>query len=159
MADFRTLLGGLGMGECGSLARGPAGLRRLGSGRDRRRRCSSGTRETVTTVDANGMPFCLDWLPDGRLVVITQHGLNGCRAQTVPLTAYADLSGLSEYAWNDIAVDGRGNVFVNNINFDFGGEFAPGIVVLVRPDGAVQQVADGIAFPNGMAVTAGRRRC
>ena len=28
--------------------------------------------------------------------------------------------------WNDIVVDGRGNTYVNNIDFDFGGEFAPG---------------------------------
>ena len=31
--------------------------------------------------------------------------------------------------------------------------FAPGIIALVTPDGAARQVADGIAFPNGMAVT------
>ncbi|MDQ2935586.1 MAG: SMP-30/gluconolactonase/LRE family protein, partial [Chloroflexota bacterium] len=34
-----------------------------------------------------------------------------------------------------------------------GEEFAPGIVVLVSPDGSARQVADGIAFGNGMAVT------
>jgi sugar lactone lactonase YvrE len=52
-------------------------------------------------------------------------------------------------------VDGRGNTYVNNISFDFmgGGAFAPGIIALVTPDGSVRQVADGIAFPNGMAVT------
>jgi sugar lactone lactonase YvrE len=112
-----------------------------------------GNCETLTTVDGDGMPFCLDWLPDGRMVVITQDGLKVQDADG-SLTAYADLAGLSEYAWNDIAVDPRGNVYVNNINFDFGGEFAPGIVVLVRPDGSVHQVAENIAFPNGMAVTA-----
>src|SRR3989442_11545069 len=38
--------------------------------------------------------------------------------------------------------------------FDFpGGEFAPGIVALVTPDGSARQVADGVAFPNGMVVT------
>src|SRR5439155_19338727 len=34
-----------------------------------------------------------------------------------------------------------------------GGEFAPGIVALVTPDGSARQVADGVAFPNGMVVT------
>ena len=34
-----------------------------------------------------------------------------------------------------------------------GGEFAPGTVALVRPDGGVRQVASDVAFPNGMAVT------
>src|SRR2546423_13139329 len=34
-----------------------------------------------------------------------------------------------------------------------GEDFAPGIVALVTPDGSARQVADGIAFPNGMLVT------
>ncbi len=34
-----------------------------------------------------------------------------------------------------------------------GEKFAPGIVALVTPDGSARQVADGIAFPNGMVVT------
>jgi sugar lactone lactonase YvrE len=51
-------------------------------------------------------------------------------------------------------VDGRGNAYVNNIGFDFGGEFAPGILALVTPDGSARQVAEGVAFPNGMVVAA-----
>jgi len=35
-----------------------------------------------------------------------------------------------------------------------GEEFRPGSVFLVAADGSVRQVADDIAFPNGMAVTA-----
>ena len=35
-----------------------------------------------------------------------------------------------------------------------GEPYAPGGVVLVTPDGTARQVADGLAFPNGMAVTA-----
>ena len=33
-----------------------------------------------------------------------------------------------------------------------GQEFAPGIVELVAPDGSARQVADGLAFPNGMLI-------
>ena len=33
-----------------------------------------------------------------------------------------------------------------------GEDFAPGIVALVAPDGAARQVADGLAFPNGMLI-------
>ena len=51
-------------------------------------------------------------------------------------------------------VDGRGNIYLNNSGFEFpGGEFAPGFIVLVRPDRSVRRVADGLAFPNGMAIT------
>src|SRR6266511_3972962 len=72
------------------------------------------------------------------------------------LVTHADLSGLAEEAhpWNEIVVDGRGNVFVNNQGFDFpGGDFAPGTIAVLAGDGSAGQVADGIAFPNGMAVT------
>jgi sugar lactone lactonase YvrE len=53
-------------------------------------------------------------------------------------------------------VDGRGNAYVNGGGFDLmsGEPFAPGIVALATPDGSARQVADGIAFPNGMLVTA-----
>jgi sugar lactone lactonase YvrE len=52
-------------------------------------------------------------------------------------------------------VDGRGNAYVNGAGFDLmaGEEPAPGIVALVTPDGSARQVADDIAFGNGMAVT------
>lgn len=68
---------------------------------------------------------------------------------------HADLSGLSDAGWNEIVVDGRRNAYVNGGGFDFlaGEEFAPGIVALVIPDGSARQVADGIAFLNGMVVT------
>jgi sugar lactone lactonase YvrE len=55
---------------------------------------------------------------------------------------------------NEIVVDGRGNIYVNGrCDFDPGDGDPPGIIALVTPDGSVRQVADGIAFPNGMIVT------
>ena len=43
---------------------------------------------------------------------------------------------------------------MNSVSFRFGAEeFRPGIIALVAPDGSVRQVADGLAFPNGMVVT------
>jgi sugar lactone lactonase YvrE len=71
------------------------------------------------------------------------------------LVAHADLSRLSELGWNEIVADGRGNAYVNNPGFDMmaGAPFAPGIIALVTPDGAAREVAGGVAFPNGMAVT------
>src|SRR5205823_1515782 len=71
------------------------------------------------------------------------------------LVTHADLTSLSERPFNEIVVDGRGNAYVNGVGFDLMAreKFAPGIVGLVTPDGSVRQVADGIAFPNGIAVT------
>jgi sugar lactone lactonase YvrE len=112
---------------------------------------SDGRTETLATVEGM-LPFCADRRPDGRLLVLTQAGLME-RNVDGALSVYADLDGLSEHAWNDIVVDGRGNAYVNNIGFEFGGEFSPGLIALVTADGSVRQVADGLAFPNGMAVT------
>jgi sugar lactone lactonase YvrE len=101
------------------------------------------------------MPFCIDWLPDGRLLVVSgREGLLLCREPNGSLVTYANLRLLSDRPWNEIVVDGRGNAYVNNINFDFpGGPFAPGIIALVTSDGSTRVVADGVAFPNGMVVT------
>ena len=103
-----------------------------------------------------GMPFCIDWLPDGRLLVVA--GPERLLLRQEPdgsLVTHADLTEpAGPYAYNDIAADGRGNAFVNNIGFEFpGGEPAPGIIVVATPDGSARLVADGVMFPNGMAVT------
>jgi sugar lactone lactonase YvrE len=115
-----------------------------------------GRSEVIVHVPS--FPFCIDWLPDGRLLIVS------ARDQAVltmaadgSLVTHADLSVLSDRPpGNEIVVDGRGNVYVNGGGFDLmsGEDFAPGMVALITPDGSVRQVADGIEFPNGMAVTA-----
>jgi sugar lactone lactonase YvrE len=99
-------------------------------------------------------PFCIDWMPDGRLLIVS--GGDGRLLRREPdgsLLTHADLGRLSWHPWNEIVVDGRGNIYLNGIGFDFPtGAFAPGIIALVAPDGSVREVADGVAFPNGMAV-------
>jgi sugar lactone lactonase YvrE len=112
-----------------------------------------GRSEVVARVPS--FPMCIDRLPDGRLLIVSaSDGRLVRREDDGSLVTHADLTGLADHPWNDIVVDGRGNAYVNNIGFDFpGGEFAPGIVALAGPDGSGRQVADGLAFPNGMAVT------
>jgi sugar lactone lactonase YvrE len=99
--------------------------------------------------------MCIDFLPDGRLLVVDSAQRRLLRRESDgSLARHADLSPVSRKPWNDIVADDRGNAYVNSIGFDFpGGEFAPGLVVLVTPDGSVSQVAGGLAFPNGMAIT------
>jgi sugar lactone lactonase YvrE len=112
-----------------------------------------GKSEVIARVPS--FPMCIDRLPDGRLLIVSaSDGLLLCREPDGSLATYADLTDLADHKWNDIVVDGRGNAYVNNIGFDFpGGEFVPGILALVTPEGAARQVADGVAFPNGMVVT------
>jgi len=125
-----------------------------------------GTREVIA-VDLEGnnevmlsvpsFPCCVDWLPDGRLLVVSaRDGLVLRREPDGTLVTHGDLSRVSKpAAGNELVVDGRGNAYVNGGGFDLmaGEPFAPGIVALVRPDGSAAQVADGLAFPNGMLVT------
>jgi sugar lactone lactonase YvrE len=113
----------------------------------------AGSSDVVARVQS--FPFCIDWLPDGRLLIV--HSRDRLLLRREPdgsLVRHSDLSGLAR-GWNEIVVDGRGNAYVNGGDFDLmaGEEFTPGIVALVTPDGAARQVADDIAFPNGMAVT------
>jgi sugar lactone lactonase YvrE len=111
-----------------------------------------GKAEVIANV--RSLPFSIDWLPQGPMVVTSGQKLLRMEPDG-SLATHADLSELTHHGWNEIVVDGRGNTYVNNICFDFmgGAEFAPGIIALVTPDGSVRQVADGIAFPNGMVVT------
>ena len=114
---------------------------------------TDGTHEVVVSVPS--FPMCIDFLPDGRLLIVDSAQRRLLRREPDgSLVRHADLSGVSENPWNDIVVDERGNAYVNNIGFDFpGGECTPGLVVVVTPDGTVRRVAGDVAFPNGMAIT------
>lgn len=120
-----------------------------------------GNREVMAQVSFPSFPMCIDWLPDGRLLIVSgREGLLLRREPNGELVTHTDLSGLAEkeHPWNEIVVDGRGNIYLNNQGFNFpGGEFAPGTIALIKPDGSAYQVAGDIAFPNGMAVTPDNR--
>jgi sugar lactone lactonase YvrE len=110
-----------------------------------------GGREVILEVDA--LPFSIDWLSDGRLLVAGPGLLR--REPDGSLVSHAELGGLSE-GWNEIVVDGRDNAFVNAAGFNLmaGEPPAPGIVAVAAPDGTARRAAGDVAFPNGMAVTA-----
>jgi sugar lactone lactonase YvrE len=106
----------------------------------------------------DGLGWATNWLPDGRMLITGPELLrvesDGSRVR------HADLSDISPFGWSELTVDGRGNVYVNAINFDFAdfddvlaGGKAPGKIALVTPAGEAREVADEIAFPNGMVVT------
>lgn len=122
-----------------------------------------GAGEVLSVVDGRAsvearvksMPMCIDFLPDGRLLVVSAaEGLLLRREADGSLVTHADLGA----SCNDIVVDDHGNAFVNCVNFEFpGGEFRPGYVLRAGAAGDVERVAEGFAFPNGMAITADGR--
>ncbi|HEY6813799.1 MAG TPA: SMP-30/gluconolactonase/LRE family protein [Propionibacteriaceae bacterium] len=112
-----------------------------------------GHRELITKVPTT-IPFSIDWLPNGRLLITAGPEQRLLRQEPDgSLVDHADLTGLPG-GLNEIVIDGRGTIYVNG-----GADFypdegvAPGFIAAISPDGNVRQVADGIAFPNGMAVT------
>jgi sugar lactone lactonase YvrE len=153
----KTLLTGLAIGESPRWHRQRLWL------------CNWGTQEVVT-VDLDGnrrvearvpttVPFSIDWLPDGRLLVVAgQESLLLRREPDGSLVPHADLSGIDR-DFNELVVDGRGNAYVNGggLAMMFGEGGATGKVALVGSDGLARQVADGLAFGNGMAVTPDNR--
>ena len=115
---------------------------------------SEGVPEVVVRVES--FPLCFDFLPDGRLLAVDSARQRLLRREADgSLSVHAELGAFSTKPWNDIVVDAVGNAYVNTIGYDFPqGEPAPGSVVRVAMDGSVEPVADGLAFPNGMAITA-----
>jgi sugar lactone lactonase YvrE len=95
------------------------------------------------------LPYSIDWLPDGPMLVVSGREALVLRQEPGgPLVTHADLTSLGT-VFNEIVVDGRGYTYVNG----GGSDPTAGIVALVAPNGSARQVADGIAFGNGMAVT------
>ncbi|HKZ78687.1 MAG TPA: SMP-30/gluconolactonase/LRE family protein [Pyrinomonadaceae bacterium] len=114
-----------------------------------------GKREVMVRLPFASFPFSIAWLPGGRLLIVSTSDRPLLRREPDgSLVTHADLSGLSARLWNEIVVDGRGNAYINGGSLDLPGQkSASGIIALVAPDGSSRQVADGLVFPNGMAVT------
>src|SRR5918995_1930754 len=100
-----------------------------------------------------GLGWATEWLPDGRLLVTGETLLR--REPDGSFVVHTDISNVCTRGCSEIVVDGRGNIYINSIEFDFlgGGEPTGGVIALITPDGAVRQVAGDLAFPNGMVVT------
>jgi sugar lactone lactonase YvrE len=104
--------------------------------------CNWGTQEIVA-VDLEGnsevmarvpttIPFSIDWLPDGRMIVVSGPEARLLRREPAgTLVTHADLSGLAD-GFNEIVVDSRGNAYVNGGSFDFetGAGVESGVVAL-----------------------------
>jgi sugar lactone lactonase YvrE len=136
------------------IALDPSGIDASGSG--------SGSGSPEVMIEHRSLPLCFDFLADGTPIVVSGPGQALLRAAADgTLSTYADLSAFSPFGGgNDIVIDGRDNAYVDNPNYDAKsgaapiGEVAPGFIALVTPDGSARIVADDLAFPNGIVVSA-----
>jgi sugar lactone lactonase YvrE len=152
MSEPRTILGGLAYVESPRWHDGRLWFAHWGT--DEIIAVDLDGNSEVVAHGPGGLGWSIDWLPDGRLLV-TGGGLM-CPEPDGSLVPHVDLGDLAR-DWNELVVDGRGNAYVNGGLFGPAEDGPSGIIALVTPDGLVRQVADGLAFPNGMVVTPDNR--
>src|SRR3982074_1143609 len=103
-------------------------------------------------------PACgLGVLPDGRIIVLTMFHKRLMTYADGQLSLYADLSAIATGTIDDMIVDGLGRAYVGDLGFDLpppSDRGSVGRIILVMPDGETRVVADGLRFPNGIAVSA-----
>lgn len=153
---LRVLMEGMGLAESVRWHAGAVFVADWTGGLIYRTDPESGASEVVARL--RSFPLCFDFIADGDLLVLSgaeeavlRQDVNG------KLTAVADLKGLAAGGWNELLVGPSGQTWANVGNFDpRRGLPAPGsrsgmIVLTSQPVPRV--VADGLDFPNGMALT------
>jgi sugar lactone lactonase YvrE len=152
MGDARLLIDGLGIPESTRWRDGKVWLCNWGAGEilavsactHKLAASAGGECKVIAQLPPPTLPFSVDWLPDGPMLVV-----DGPRRLLLALESdgglvtVAELGSLGDGAANELVVDGAANAYVNG---------GAGSVVRVTPDGSVRKVADGLKFPNGMAL-------
>jgi sugar lactone lactonase YvrE len=120
----------------------------------------SGEREQHAKFE-DDTPCGLGVLPDGKIVVLTMFRKRLMTYAGGQLSLYADLSRIATGTIDDMIVDGLGRTYVGDLGFDLPpppDRGTVGRIILVMPDGETRVVADGLRFPNGIAVSADNSR-
>lgn len=106
-----------------------------------------------------GVPSGLGFLPKDELVIVSMFRQKLYRWLDDELTGYVDLAPLANGTLDDMIIDPSGNAYVGDLGFDLlqpGAAAASGEtgrILLVPPKGEPRVVAEGLAFPNGIALT------
>lgn len=101
-----------------------------------------------------GQAAGIDWLPDGRLLVVAMHGRKVYRLDPDGLRVHADLSALVPADLNDMVVAADGTAYVGGLGYD--AKTQPIVttgMVMIRPDGTAEMQAGDLYRPNGAAIT------
>ncbi|HET6336838.1 MAG TPA: SMP-30/gluconolactonase/LRE family protein [Polyangiales bacterium] len=115
------------------------------------------TSELVCKI--NGVPSGLGFLPNGDLVIVSMFRQKLYRCSDGEVSAYVDLAQVANGTLDDMIVDSAGNAYVGDLGFDL---LQPGAasesreagrLLLVSPKGEPRVVAEGLDFPNGIAIS------
>jgi sugar lactone lactonase YvrE len=102
-------------------------------------------------------PCGLGMLPDGSVIVLMMFQKRLLRYADDTCSLYADLSQVAAGTIDDMIVDGLGRCYVGDLGFNLPpppDRGAVGRIILVELSGETRVVADGLRFPNGIAVSA-----
>ena len=113
----------------------------------------SGQREAIVEVPQR--PSGLGFMPDGTPLIVSMVDRRLYKLIDGELVLHADLNTLVDADINDMVVDSAGRAYIGNMGYDLfaGGEAKTAEITLVEPDGGALNVAEGLDFPNGMAIT------
>jgi sugar lactone lactonase YvrE len=105
----------------------------------------------------------LGHLPDGDLIILEMRGRKLWRWSKGTLSEYADLGGIAAGTIDDMMVDAAGRAYVGDLGFDLFARRKPagppvGRLLVVTPGVAPRVVAEGLDFPNGIAIDAAAER-
>ncbi len=111
--------------------------------------------EPETVVDMPGRPSGLGFLPDGRLLAISQEDAKVYVLNSDGLAVYADVGELGKGPPNDLVITKSGRAYLSPFGFDMYGGEAPSLANLlaIETDGTVREVATEMLFPNGMVIS------
>jgi sugar lactone lactonase YvrE len=153
MPKFKTLIGGLSFSECPRWHDGRLYFSDFYTHRVLAADLA-GTVETIAEVPQQ--PSGLGFLPDGRMLIVSMRDRKIMRRELDgSLVVHADLSHLAPWHLNDMLVDHHGQTWVGNFGFDLtgGAEAVTTNLLSVDRDGYARVAANGLGFPNGMALT------
>ena len=102
-----------------------------------------------------GQPSGLGWLPDGRMLVVSQSDSRLLRREPDgTLVTHANLAAYVTGDPNDMVVDAQGRAWLGNFGFDLmgGADLTTATLTRVDPDGTATTVAEDLWFPNGSVI-------
>jgi len=153
MPRFETLIGGLSFTEC---PRWHDGRLYFSDFYTQRVLAVALDGRVETIAEVPGQPSGLGFLPDGRILIVSMRDRKIMRREfDSSLVERADLSNLAPWHLNDMLVDHDGRAWVGNFGFDLMGDarVTTTNIICVDPDGGARVAAEGLGFPNGMALT------
>jgi sugar lactone lactonase YvrE len=107
----------------------------------------------------NGVPSGLGFLPNGDLVIVSMFRQKLYRCADGKVSAYLDLAQVANGTLDDMIIDPAGRAYVGDLGFDLlqpgaaANAHEIGRLLLVTPNGETRVVAEGLDFPNGIAIS------